>query len=134
MIRKITIAILITITTIVVSGCAPKLYDAETLHQKGAYLTKITRKVKVAIRKDIEDDKLKIYIQNKYQNDMKEFSDYSIIIKNQNGTAVVLMCDKEKTKALLEDLSCTGSLEGGYLFKENLPCDFHLDIAEECKR
>lgn len=130
----ITVFVTFTITIFTSTGCGAKTYDAETLHEKGANLTKLTRKVKVAIRKQVVDDKLYIYINEKYPNEMAEFSDYSIIVKNYNGTAAVLMCDKEKTKALLEDLSCTGTLEGGYIFQKDLTCDFHLDIEEECKK
>ena len=134
MLKKIMITVFVTFVIFTSTGCAAKTYDAETLHQKGANLTKLTRKVKVAIRKQVADDKLYIYINEKYPDDMVEFSDYSISIKNYNGTAVVLMCNKERTKALLEDLSCTGSLEGGYIFQRDLICDFHLNIEEECKK
>ena len=135
MLNKITKMLLITSFIIVASsGCSSKLYDAETLHEKGAHLTKITRKVKVAIRNKVADTELLTFIENKYPQDMMVFSDYYISMKNHEGTAIVLMCDKEKTKALLEDLSCTGALEGGYNFKKNLSCDFHLNVEEECAK
>lgn len=134
MLKNITIALFIILITFTTTGCSSTLYDAETLHQKGAHLTKITRKVKVAIRKGIADENLSMYINKKYHNDMQEFSEYSIQMKSYNKTAIVLMCDKDKTKALLEDLSCTGALEGGYMFQKDLSCDFHLDIESECKK
>jgi len=131
MYKKITI-ILFLAASLTVTGCASKLYDAEILHEKAINITKLTRKVKVAIRKKISNENLQSYIVEKYSEDINEFSDYFIAIKNNNGTAVVLMCDKDKTKALKEDLSCTASIEGSEHFKENLTCDFHLDIDKYC--
>jgi len=54
------------------------------------------------------------------------------VIKDDNGIAVVLICSINKEKALLEDAACTGQLEGGLLFEQNLPCIFHLNIKEVC--
>lgn len=132
MLKKILTTLIITIAMTLVAGCSFKKYDGEILHEKGVNLTKITAKVKVAIKRKIKDENLLIYIQKKYPSEISAFSDYHMDMKNDNGTAVVLLCDKEKTQALLEDLSCTGALEGGYIFRNNLPCDYHLDIKREC--
>lgn len=128
---KILLSICIVLIT---NGCASKLYDAETLHQKGADLTKITRKAKVAIRNNISSEELYLYMSNKYPEDMASFTEYKIFMKRDKDVAIVLMCDSQGEKALLEDLSCTGALEGGYHFKKELQCDFHLNIKDECKK
>jgi len=115
-----------------VNGCASKLSDVEVLHNKAAELKNLTKKAKGAILRDVPDDKLYSYLEERYPVELQEFSDYSLYIKNVNGYAVVLMCDKEQTKALIEDISCTGAVEGGEFFKEDLECTFHLDIEKEC--
>lgn len=125
----------ISVILLFVSGCAAKDFDPEVMYQKGAHLTKLTRKVQVAVHNGVTDDK-ELYTQalEKYPQDMSEFSDFSLIMKNDNGTAVLLLCDAEKTKALLEDAACTGELEGGVWFQENYTCTFHLDIKQICEK
>lgn len=115
------------------TGCCKKQFEPEEMHQKGVHLTKLTRKAQVAVRHNITDsDQLYAEVNNKYPVLMKEFSEYSIFIKEDNGTAVTLMCDSKKTKSLLEDAACTGSLEGGLFFEQNLSCEFHLDLKKVC--
>lgn len=130
----------VTITTIslillFVSGCVAKDIDPEVMYQKGAHLTKLTRKVQVAVHHGVTDEKV-LYSQalEKYPQDMSEFSDYSLKMKNDNGTAVILLCNAEKTKALLEDAACTGELEGGTWFEKNYTCTFHLNINHICRK
>lgn len=125
----------ISIILLFVSSCAAKNIDPEVMYKKGAHLTKLTRKVQVAVHHGVTDEKV-LYSQTleKYPQDMSEFSDYSLRMKNDNGTAVILLCDAEKTKALLEDAACTGGLEGGTWFKENYTCTFHLNIKQICEK
>jgi len=135
--KNIKILTFTTISVIVLfaSGYSAKDIDPEVMYQKGAHLTKLTRKVQVAIHHGVTDEKV-LYSQTleKYPQDMSEFSDYSLSMKNESGIAVVLLCDAEKTKALLEDAACTGELEGGTWFKENYTCTFHLNINQVCKK
>lgn len=132
MIKIITFVSIIVMVSLA-TGCSKKQFDPEEMHQKGTHLTKLTRKVQVAVRHNITDSEQLYSVMNKkYPILMKEFSEYSIFIKEDNGTAVILMCDAEKNKSLLEDAACTGSLEGGYFFEQNLSCEFHLDLKKVC--
>jgi hypothetical protein len=126
------IVVTIFIVGLFVNGCASKLNDTETLHNKAAELKNFTKKVKGAILRQVPDEQLYIYLQDRYPSELQEFSEYSLQIKNVNGFAVVLLCDKEQTKALIEDISCTGAVEGGELFKQDLECSFQLDVEKEC--
>lgn len=131
--RKVITSITIIAIASLTTGCCKKQFDPEEMHQKGVHLTKLTRKAQVAVRHNITDsDQLYVEMNHKYPDLMKEFSEYSIFIKDENGTAVTLMCDSEKTKSLLEDAACTGSLEGGLFFEQNLSCEFHLDLKNVC--
>lgn len=115
------------------SGCATTQYDSDTMHNKAAYLSKLTRKVQVMVKHDISDsDTIHREADKKFPNLMKQFADYSLFFKDHNGTAVTLMCNKDETKSLIEDAACTGSIEGGNFFEQNLSCDFHLDIDAIC--
>lgn len=128
--KRIIVAIFIV--GFFINGCASKLNDTEALHNKAAELKNLTMKVKGAILRKVPDEQIYTYLQDRYSQELQEFSEYSLHIKNVNGFAVVLMCDKEQTKALVEDISCTGAVEGGELFKKDLECSFHLDIEKEC--
>lgn len=117
-----------------ISGCASDLYDVGILHNKAANIKNLTKKAKGAILRQIPDDMIYRYMQERYPQDLKEFEEYSLQFKNVNGYAVILMCDKEQTKALVEDISCTGAVEGGKLFQEDIACKFSLNIETECSK
>lgn len=128
------LSIVLVVIAISISGCASDLYDVEVLHNKAANIKNMTKKVKGAILRQIPDEQIYGYIQERYPQDLKEFKEYSLQFKNVNGYAVVLMCDKDHTKALVEDISCTGAVEGGELFKEEVTCGFTLDVDIECAK
>lgn len=120
---------------LLLNGCPSKTIDIESISQKRAALPKLTGKVKAGILEGITSEKeLKIFIYDEFPETIAKFSEYSILMKNGNGTAVVLMCNKAETKALIEDASCTGSIEGSELYKKDLPCIFQLDINEVCNK
>ena len=133
MIKKTLLSVSIILVVLISSGCVTKTPNKEVLYEKGVHLTKLTRKVQVVIRNSaLNSEELLIKMNKKYPKLMKEFTEYSIMIKNDNGIAVVLMCNINKEKALLEDAACSGELEGSLLFEQNLPCTFHLNIKEVC--
>lgn len=117
------------------NGCTSKNLDNEAISQKRALLPKLTGKVKAGILEGITSEKeLKFFIYDEFPETIAKFSDYSILMKNEKGTAVVLICNKAKTKALIEDASCTGSIEGSELYKKDLPCTFQLNINQVCNK
>lgn len=124
------------VVAIFTSGCATTPdYDSDTMHNKAAYLSKLTRKVQVMVRHDIsENEAIHKEADRKFPQLMSQFDEYSLFFKDHNGTAVTLMCNKEKTKSLIEDAACTGSVEGGDFFEQNLTCEFHLDIEAICNQ
>lgn len=119
----------------VLTGCVSKGIEIEDISQKRALIPKLTGKVKAGILEGISNnDELLVFIKEEFPETVNKFSEYSIFIKNEKGTAVVLMCNKEGTKALIEDASCLGSVEGSSLFKKELPCEFQLDINDVCNK
>jgi hypothetical protein len=132
LLKKLSIALIAVAFSI--SGCASSLYEAQVLHNKAANIKNLTNKAKGAILRQIPDDIIYEYLQKNYPRDIEEFQEYSLQFRNANGYAVILMCDKKKTKALIEDISCTGAVEGGELFKEDIACGFSLDVETECSK
>lgn len=131
---KIALILVSSMVILSVSGCASSKINSETIHQKNAFITKLTRKVHVAIREDItSSDDLLSFVNEKFPDVMKNFSEYSILVKNDSQKAVVLMCNKEKTKALVEDVVCTAKVDAPKLYEKDLSCDFQLDVVEVCK-
>ena len=131
---KIALIVASSILLLSVSGCASSKFNSEKIHQKSAFITKLTRKVHVGIRKDISNsDELLVFVNEKFPDIIENFSDYSILVKNDSQKAVVLMCNKEKTKALVEDVVCTAKVDAPKLYEKNLSCDFQLDVLEVCK-
>lgn len=118
-----------------ITGCVNKDFKKEEIYEKSAFITKLVRKVQVGVRKNINDsEELYSFIQKRFPKIMKNFSEYSLKFKNHNNTAVVLMCDKDGKIALVEDISCSGAIDSKDLYKENLPCEFTLDVEKECSK
>lgn len=133
---KIKLSYIVSILFVAtISGCAHNTTPKqEEMYEKSAHLTKLTRKVQVAINANINNpEDLYTYVSQKFPETMAFFLDYTILMKNDNGFAVVLMCDKEQRKALLEDTVCEARVEGDNLYQSNLPCAFHLNIKSICK-
>jgi len=75
MTKKILISVLIILAVFVTSGCVTKTLNKEVLHQKGVHLTKLTRKVQVAIRNnELNSEELLIKMNKKYPQLMEEFT------------------------------------------------------------
>lgn len=131
---KLIIGTISTLFVFTIVGCANKTIDSEVMYEKSSFLTKLTRKVQVGVRDNINtEEELSSFINDKFPTVMSNFSEYSIRMKNDNGIAVVLMCNKEKTKALVEDAVCKAEVEGADLYTKDLPCEFQLNIKEVCK-
>lgn len=132
--KRIIISSMILLIGIAIVGCSSKVLDPEVMYQKGTALTYLTKKLQVIVHHGVSEPKeLSAQMQKRYPEKMKEFSEYSLHMKNDNGTAVILMCDHNDSKALLEDVACGGSLEGHW-FNDDENCSFHLDIDVVCNR
>jgi hypothetical protein len=125
---------IILISIALFNGCVVKNVQYENISEKRALIPKLTGKVKAGILEGLRtQEELKSFINEEFPQTIQKFEDYAVFMKNDNGTAVVLICSKDETKALIEDASCYGFIEGSELFKKELPCTFQLDIQEVCK-
>lgn len=62
------------------------------------------------------------------------FSDHALRVSRRDRHAVILVCTRDKTRALLEDAGCTARLDR-HLWEgtEALPCEFTLKMEDVCK-
>lgn len=58
---------------------------------------------------------------------------YSLQVKREGDEALLLLCAKDESRALLEDAACTPEIDFNPWEKGQLPCRFTLNAAEVCK-
>jgi outer membrane lipoprotein-sorting protein len=125
---------------LIVSGCAAKsTVEQEKMFILASVLTKLSSSVEAAIRyenpdKNLSDDELLEFSTKDDSSLRMAFSDYKVKILNENRHAIVLVCTQDETKALLEDIACTGEMDSHHWeFEESRPCSFTLSTVT-CNR
>lgn len=131
---KVILTALLVVATNLITGCTPRLLSPDAIHMKSSAFSELTNKVQAEILYGTTDSQqLYVLMYKKYPELMKQFSQYTIFVKEENGTAVALMCDSSMSKALLEDSTCTGTLDSKNMFEQNLTCTYHLDLNKICR-
>lgn len=66
---------------------------------------------------------------------LERFAGYVVLARRDGLASSVLVCDKDGTRALMEDSGCTGGKFDARLWDSPapLPCDFQLDLKQVCK-
>lgn len=59
-------------------------------------------------------------------------SEFSVLVKREGDNALLLLCTKDKRRALLEDIACTPRIDFTPWEKGMLPCQFTLNATEAC--
>lgn len=62
------------------------------------------------------------------------FSGYKLKLDRRDGHAVVLVCDGNGTKALLEDVGCKAKLDAKHFENGSIPCEFTLRAKDVCDK
>lgn len=121
---------------LIISGCAAKsTVEQEKMFILASVLTKLSSSVEAAIRyenpdKNLSDDELLEFSTKDDSSLRMAFSDYKVKILNENRHAIVLVCTQDETKALLEDIACTGEMDRHHWeFEEDKPCAFTLSTS-----
>jgi hypothetical protein len=65
---------------------------------------------------------------------LTNLGDYRIRVRSDDRHAVVLVCSKDGTRALLEDAGCTGDMDVQHWDKPPVPCEFTLTAASACHK
>jgi hypothetical protein len=61
-----------------------------------------------------------------------EFKHYQLKVEYQNAHAVLLLCNKDGNRALMEDVGCTARLDR-LVSEKNTPCSFTLKVNRDCE-
>jgi hypothetical protein len=137
---KIAKSILILLFLVITTGCTCCIAsDAEDNYTLGSALTKLSAAVESSVQYDAPPPGMKdlelLQFSTKHDPKLLEpFSEYLLKTLVQNGHAIVLVCDRLGTKAILEDAGCTSVLDRN-AWKGNIenPCDFVVNLAEVCQ-
>lgn len=132
-----------TILTIFVSvlliGCF--IYGAssdEDMYKLASALTKLSAAVESTVRykdppQNLSDDKLLEFATRHDPSLLQSFITYRLRVLHQDRHAIVLVCTKDGTHALLEDAGCTGELDAHlWQHEPRLACEFTLTVAQTC--
>lgn len=67
---------------------------------------------------------------------LKPLADYFVTARRDGHLSSVLLCNKEKTRAIAEDSGCTSARLDGPLWKEipDANCNFQLDLMTVCNK
>lgn len=132
-----------TIFTIFVSvlliGCS--IYSAssdEDMYKLASALTKLSAAVESTVRykdppQNLSDDKLLEFATRHDPSLLRSFTTYRLRVLRKDRHAIVLVCTKDGTHALLEDAGCTGELDAHLWQSKSQPaCEFTLTVARTC--
>lgn len=115
------------------SGCAHcNAYNEDEMSTLASALTKLSAAVEAKISEapDLKDKKL-IDLATSHDRRLQEpFADYLLKARIQNGYAIVLVCSKNGSKALLEDGTCTTKFDYPW-WKDQIdhPCEISPQLC-----
>ena len=61
-----------------------------------------------------------------------EFKHYQLKVEYQNSHAVLLLCNRDGDRALMEDVGCTARLDR-MVSEKDIPCTFTLKVNRDCE-
>lgn len=122
------------------AGCTiSRAAEAEKMYVLGSALTKLSASVEATVRYEYPpegiSDKELLALSTKHDPGLMEpFVDYILRVSQQDGHAVVLVCDKEEKVGLLEDAGCSSEMDK-HLWKETplRPCEFTITVRDVCQ-
>ena len=135
---SISAFLLLVTVTLTLGGCTALSTkdDAETMYIKASALTKLSAAVEATVQYDEPDINLsdKELLSLSTQDDpslLEPFAGYVLRVNREFNHAIILACNADGTKGLLEDAGCTASLDK-YLWENNSPCIFTLSTSKVC--
>ena len=132
--------IVILVSILVFVGCAIKSRagDSEQMLTLGSALTKLSSAVESTVRyknppANISDADLLILATKHDPAILDAFTNYAVNVFRQDRHSIVLVCTKDRSRALLEDSNCTGGVDRNHWeSRAPLPCEFTLSVPEVC--
>lgn len=136
--NSISAFLLLVTVTLTLGGCTAlsTKNDAETMYIKASALTKLSNAVEATVQYDEPDINLsdKELLSLSTQDDpslLEPFAGYVLRVNRDFNHAIVLVCNADGTKGLLEDVGCSGALDK-YLWEKDNPCEFTLKADVVC--
>lgn len=132
--------VLISLLIMLVMGaCAPTISAAPDDAERGRLSTKMVNLSSAVdtyffdLPKAPTDDDLTI-LRNATQHDKRllapDFDPYVLKVQYQNPYAVVLLCSKDGSRAIIEDAGCSARLDRQVTHAA--PCEFTLRVSQGC--
>lgn len=121
------------------NGCAivSKKDNAEEMYVKASALTKLSTAVEGVVRYEnppetLSDQEL---LQLSAEDDitlLEPFNGYVLKVNREFQHAIILVCNADGTKGLLEDAGCTAAIDKHLWQESNATCDFTLQSDSLC--
>lgn len=121
-----------------VSAFAQELPTEDSMMIKAAALTKLTSAVEAVVHypteemKELDDVGLLEFATTEDKSLLTRFIGLHLKVKRENGHAAVLVCNEQKTQALLEDVGCTAELDRHAWREAGTACTFSIDLSSLC--
>jgi hypothetical protein len=120
------------------SGCALVGHkdNSEAMYIKASALTKLSAAVEGTVRYQSPPDTLSDQELLKLSTEddpslLEPFTGYVLKVNREFNHAIVLVCNSDGTRGLLEDAGCTAAMDN-HLWQKNVPCTFTLRSDVVC--
>jgi hypothetical protein len=139
----VTVAVTVALVLALAAGCAPLTGvprpDREEMYIKASALTKLSAAVESTVRYKnpplgLSDRQLLTLATRHDPALLDNFKGYSVRVLRQARHSIVLVCDTSGTRALLEDVGCSGPMDRHRWMGKAEPCEFTIDTAAVCGR
>lgn len=139
--KNLAISLTVLITTMLISGCIHcRSNEGDAMRPLASALTKLSPQVENVVRygtppaNSTDEELLKLATKND-PGFLDSFKDYKLRVHSQDRHAVVLLCNEDGKRGLLEDLGCTAMMDRN-LWKEDatMPCEFSLSVELGCRK
>jgi len=138
--KNIVTILSVLMTTMLISGCMHcRSKEGETMRPLASALEHLSPQVENVVRYETppanatDEELLKLATKGD-PGLLDSFKGYKLRIHSQDRHAIVLLCNEDGKRGLLEDLGCTGTLDRN-LWKEDaaMPCEFSLSVELGCR-
>jgi hypothetical protein len=139
MTKKLFVLALMAITLSCESD-VEKQFDETEMYSLASLLTKLVTTVESTVRykkpaPELSDEELLILATLHDPGLLEPFTDYyTLKVFQQSRHAIVLVCTKDGSQGLLEDVGCSAKMDKHlWQYQPLLPCEFTLTVEDICQ-
>ncbi len=137
--NTIRISLSVVMVLSFIAGCTSGLNrrDGEDMYIKASALTKLSAAVESTVRyknppSSLTDEQLLELATRHDPILLENFEGYKLRVRREGRHAVVLVCDVFGKRALLEDVGCSGRMDQAHWMGNPEPCEFSIDLRQQC--